>query len=160
MGHVLGIDEDLLPRNFADARAIAAQILPRLLDPDEGTLEIIENLHRRRETNIGLPRVVQEGMVRFFLPSDYADALGLPGHPVVDLAVAGAYRTLGGGFTLWASLRPEQLERWEVTRVSRRLETLLEKIRHGETGTPQPPDRSLRAVIRSARSISQALLSI
>jgi len=160
VGHLLGIDEDLLPRSYEDARAITLQILPRLLDPDEGTREIIENLHQRREANIGLPRVVQESMCRFFLPGTYADALGLPGNVLVDWVVSGAYRTLGGGFSLWASFRPGDLERWEMDRVSRRLEELLEKIRQGETGTPRPPARSVRAMFRSARSISQALLSV
>ena len=135
------------------------QLVPRILSPDQETKEIIQNLHNRRNMRLGLPHSVQAAMVRFFLPHMYADKLGLPGHWMVDMGVGFLYRSLGGLVSTIGQYRPDALEKWEIERVSQRLETILEELRQSEH--VDPGDLSpLQRRIKMARELSRALLSV
>jgi len=156
---MLGIDEDFLPRSFDDAKATTLQLLPRILDPDDDTRDIIRNLHNRRNIRIGLPHVVQAAMCRFFLPHSYADLLGLHGNAVVDRGVGIIYRSLGQVVSAVGQFRPDALEAWEIKRVSRRLENVLNAMRNNATEDLQE-QHAVNKSLTLLKELSRAILSV
>jgi hypothetical protein len=159
IGHLLGIDEELLPRSFAEAKATTLQLIPRILSPDEETRDIIRNLHNRRNDRLGLPHSVQAAMCRFFLPHTYADQLGLSGNVLVDTAVGLVYRGLGSLVSTAGQIKPDALENWEIQRVSKRLETVLDTLRQNPSHVVRD-QTPLRRRITVMRELSRALLSV
>lgn len=80
MGHLMGIDEDLLPRNAADALALGHAILDHQIGPSEGgkvlTHALIDFAHKLAPGSAVVE--FSDHMLRYLISDPVADLLGVP----------------------------------------------------------------------------------
>ena len=83
VGRVMGIREELIPADVAEARALTALIQRRQIAPSQEGREMTAALLDMMEQNVARPfHALAPALVRHFLPPDVADDLGVPTHHI------------------------------------------------------------------------------
>jgi ER-bound oxygenase mpaB/B'/Rubber oxygenase, catalytic domain len=100
VGRLIGLREELVPDDAAQAAELSARIQARQVRPavpNPDGRDLLRALLEMMEAKVPL-RALRFGpasLMRLFLPRDVADALGVPRRPVVDLAVRAMARLVG-----------------------------------------------------------------
>jgi hypothetical protein len=100
VGRLVGLREDLIPEDAAEAAALSAriqerQVHPAIPNPDgrDLTRALLEMMEAR--VPVRALRFGPGSLMRLFLPADVADGLAVPRRPLVDLAVRWASKLVG-----------------------------------------------------------------
>ena len=134
IGLIMGVRPELLPPTMDAAESLTRRIQGRQVRPDEDSRIMTEPLLRVLEDKT-LPGV-PSALMRLFLPSDVADGIGVPSHPVRDRVIHGVVRGYG------AMDRAPVIARLRKTRVVRGLSMdLLEALLEAERGGRRKPFR-------------------
>lgn len=80
IGKVLGIFPDLIPENFDEARQLSSTIMRRQIEPTEDSRVMISALLKMYQEKLRIPIFKSDpaALMRFFLPAELADKLGVP----------------------------------------------------------------------------------
>ncbi|MDF7818319.1 oxygenase MpaB family protein [Runella sp. MFBS21] len=80
IGHLMGLDDDLIPINAADALALGHRILDRQIAPSEQGRSLMEALLRFQEKTspVAIDADTTQQMMRFMMGDKIADMLGVP----------------------------------------------------------------------------------
>jgi hypothetical protein len=111
VGAMLGVNEDLMPLDFASACEVAERITERQFRPSPHGQLLMAELLRRTEAHFDLPllRAAPGMLVRHLLGDRTADLLGVPAAPASDASFARAAQASFARWSkraLWSHLAP------------------------------------------------------